>query len=473
MRIPVAVLLITISPILLIGQDKPAAKNRSVVFRNVTLIDMRTDQPKPKMTVSVSGNRIVGIGKNIKVPNNAEVIDARGKFLIPGLWDMHVHTVHPSYLNLFVANGVTGIRDMGGNAANTNDGCESISPLILMEWRNSIRSGNLIGPRMLISGPAVSNTGWPTSINVKTPGEAKLAVKRLKALGVDFVKVYEKIPLGTYVALASEAKAAGLTIAGHVPVDTVSLLDAAKAGQRSVEHIRDPLLMCFTKDRNELLQFFKQDNWSESDIEWGLKQFKDCPKAILAFRANDIWLVPTLTVEMAKTVVDDPQFVNDSRRKLLPASVQKGLKDFVEKKLSQPIAKRKSENLWWITQKRLVSRMHKEGMKFLAGTDAACEGGLPGFSLHDELRLLVESGFTRFEALQTVTINPAKFIGREKDLGTIEKGKLADFILLDADPLSDISNTRKIAAVVVNGRYLSREVLDEMLTEVEAQAKSQ
>ncbi len=473
MRKQAAVLLITILPILLIGQDKSASQNRSFVFRNVTLIDMRSDQPKPNMTVSISGDRIVQIGKNIKIPRNAEVVDASGKFLIPGLWDMHVHTVHPSYLSLFVANGITGIRDMGGNAADTNDGCESTSPLTLMAWRKLILSGDRLGPRMLVSGPAVSNTGWPTSINVKTPEEAKLAVNDLKARGVDFIKVYEKIPLDTYLAIAREARAEGLTIAGHVPVDTVTLLQAANAGHRSIEHVRDHLLMCFTKSRGELLQFFKQDNWSLSDIEWGLKQFKGCPKAISAFRLNNTWLVPTLTVERAKVAVEYSQFVNDKKRLLLPVSVQRGFKDYTTKKLAQSNADRKSENLWWITQKRLVSRMRTAGIKFLAGTDSACEGGLPGFSLHEELRLLVESGFSPLEALQTATINPAKFIRREKDLGTIEKGKLADFILLDANPLSDISNTKKIDGVVVNGRYLSRRVLDEMLSEVDAQAKLQ
>ena len=269
---------------------------------------MRNGQLIPNMSVSISGNRIVQIGKSIKIPPNAEIVDASGKFLIPGLWDMHVHTVHRSYLSLFVANGITGIRDMGGNAANTNDGCESISPLTLMAWRKLIVSGELLGPRMLISGPVVSNTGWPTSINVKTPEEAKRAVRDLKAGGVDFIKVYEKIPLNTYLALAREARAAGLTIAGHVPVDTVTLLQAAKAGHRSVEHVRDHLLMCFTGNRGELLQFFKQDNWSSSDIEWGLKQFNGCPKAISAFRLNNTWLVPTLTVERAKVAVEDPLF---------------------------------------------------------------------------------------------------------------------------------------------------------------------
>jgi len=466
-----ALLLIILLPTLLAAQVKQAREIRPVVFRNVTLIDMTSEQPKPNMTIVISGNRVAEIGKSVRIPRNAQIIDASGKFLIPGLWDMHVHTVHPSYLALFVANGVTGIRDMGGAAIDTNEGCESIAPKTLMTWRERIRSGNWIGPRMLISGPAVSNTGWATSLNIRTPDEAKNAVKTLQTLGVDFIKVYEKIPLAAYQTLARGAKAVGLPIAGHVPVETVSLVEAAQAGQRSVEHIRDPLLMCFTKNRNELLQFFKEDNWSETDIEWGLKQFEQCPKVIKAFQDNDTWLVPTLTVERAKIAVEDPKFVKDSRRKLLPKSVQQGFNNYVTKKLAQPAAKRKSERLWWISQKQLVTRMRAERSNFLAGTDSACEGGLPGFSLHEELKLLVEAGFTPLEALQTATINPAKYLNLTDSLGTIEKGKLADSVLLDANPLADISNTRKINAVIADGRYLSKETLEKMLADVETAVK--
>ena len=445
--------------------------NSSFAIRDVTVINMVGERPEPGMTVIVSANRISRIGKNVKIPSDAEIIDGGGKFLIPGLWDMHVHTVHHSYLDFFVANGVSGIRDMGGNAADANDGCESVSARTLLELRDQIESGSRIGPRMLISGPPASGTGWATSINVQTPEDAKNAVRTLKALRVDFIKVYEKIPLNAYLTLAREAKAEGLTIGGHVPLDTVSLSAAAKAGHRSVEHIRDHLLMCFTKNRDELLHFFKQDNWSATDIEWGLKRFDECGDAVKAFRENDTWLVPTLTVERAKVAVENPQFKRDSRRLLLPVSVQQGFRDYLTKKSVQSETERKSENLWWVTQQRLVSRMRLDGIKFLAGTDSACEGGLPGFSLHEELRLLAESGFTPLEALRTATVNPAKFIRREKDLGTIEQGKLADLVLLDGDPLADISNTRKINAVVVNGRLLRRQDLDRMLENVAEKAK--
>ncbi len=431
------------------------------------MIDVVSGRALPNQTVVISGNRINKIGKSIVIPAKAHMINGKGKFLLPGLWDMHVHTGDPSYLDMFIANGVTGVRDMGGNAADANTGCESISPRILISWRLQILAGRRVGPRMLISGPAVSNTGWRTSLNVSTPDAARKAIRTLKTLGVDFVKVYEKIPIDAYRTLLGEAKKHGFPVAGHVPADTVSLLEAANAGQRSIEHIRDPLLMCFTDNRDELLTFLKEDDWPQDDAQWGVKQFEQCPSVQRAFRKNRTWLVPTLTVEKAKVAVEDPLFVADPRRDLLPSIVRSGFGKYVAKKKAQSDAERKSEHLWWRTQQLLVARMHSEGIGILAGTDSACEGGLPGFSLHDELALLVASGLKPIEALRTATINPARYLRRQNELGTVQAGKLADLVLLDGNPLQDITNSKKIHAVFANGRYLSSESLRSLLRPAE------
>jgi hypothetical protein len=148
---------------------------------------------------------------------------------------------------------------------------------------------------------------------------------------------------------------------GHVPVETVSLIEAAEAGQRSIEHIRDPLLMCFTNDTEELLKFFRNDNWSKSDVEWGLNRFRECAKSIEALKRNNTWLVPTLTVERAKIAVYEQQFVNDPIRTMLPKSVQQGFLEYVSKKLALSSQNKKSDSLWWVSQMSLVRRMHAEG----------------------------------------------------------------------------------------------------------------
>ncbi|MEO6254856.1 MAG: amidohydrolase family protein [Ferruginibacter sp.] len=429
--------------------------SQDVLIRNINVINVMTGQIEYDKTILVSDKKIKQISSGPIQIKNTRTVNGKGKFLIPGLWDMHVHTVDSSYLELFIINGVTGIRDMGGAAVNSNNGCESIGYEKLMNWRKLINSGLLTGPRILISGPPVSNTGWATSINIQTPEDARNAVKKLKSLGVDFIKVYEKIPLDAYKALAKEAKVAGLSIAGHVPIETVSLIEAAEAGQRSIEHIRDPLLMCFTSNREELLHFFYEDNWSKSDIEWGLLQYDKCPGTIEALKKYKTWLVPTLTVEKAKVAISDPKFVNDERRRILPKSVQQGFEDYVAKKLSLSTVDKKSDSSWWLRQKLLVTRMHTEGIGFMAGTDCACEGGLPGNSLHNELRLFVEAGFSPLEALQTATINPAMYLKATDSLGIIKEGKNADLVILNQNPLLDIAATESIYAVIQNGQLIT------------------
>ena len=278
-----------------------------ILIQNVNIIDVESGGLLKERDVVITGTKISDISAHGKNKLSATTtINGEGKYLIPGLWDMHVHTVDSSHLKLFVINGVTGIRDMGGAATMNFNGCESIDYKILMEWRKRIESGSMIGPKMFISGPALSNTGWHTSLNIQTPQEAIIAVRKIKSYGVDFIKVYEKIPNKTYSALASEAKIWGLDFAGHVP-ETVSLIEASDAGQRSIEHIRDALLMCFTNNREELLDFFRKDNWSKQDRDWGLKQFEQCPEIIKSFRKNKTWLVPTLTVERSKVAVKNEQ----------------------------------------------------------------------------------------------------------------------------------------------------------------------
>ncbi len=442
-------LLLSFSHFKVISQD--------ILIRHINVIDVVNKNIQTNRTILISNGKIKKISSRSFKAGNARIINGKGKFLIPGLWDMHVHTADSAYLKLFIDNGVTGIRDMGGATLMANNGCESIVLEKLMAWRKLIQTGLLMGPRMFLSGPTVSNTGWPSSINISSPETARNAVRKLSRLGIDFIKVYEAIPLETYLTLAKEAKAAGLHIAGHVPVETVSLLEASNAGQHSIEHIRDALLMSFTTQREELLHFFKEDAWSQTDIEWGLKQFDETEKLIEAFKRNNTWLVPTLAVEWAKVAVRDSLYVNDARRHMLPETVRNAFESYVSKKRALPAKDRKSDSLWWDKQKRLVKRMHQAGIPFMAGTDCACEGGIPGYSLHKELQLFVEAGLTPFEALQTATINPVKFLSMTDSLGTVEQGKIADLVILESNPTLNISATQSIFAVIINGKLIPKE----------------
>jgi imidazolonepropionase-like amidohydrolase len=439
------------------AEDYPAR----TAFSNVNAVDLASGQILRNRRIVIAGDRVVAVQDASTPPQvGVDLVPADGKFMIPGLWDMHAHVVHESYLGLFVANGVTGVRDMGGGLDAPGDGCESVEPSVLRRWRSEAIAGKRLGPELLISGPAVSGTGWPTSIPARTPAEARAAVGALRRQGADFIKVYDRIPLAAYQVLVSEAKRSGLWFAGHV-LDNVGPLAAIQAGQRSIEHVRDAMLVCFTGSPDELERFFAEDRWGEADKQWGRTAHAACPNIIAALQAGDVWLTPTLVVEKSKVSVEDARHVSDERRRHLPQSVRRGYAAYVKAKLAQSPAERASERLWWRTQQRLAQRMNKFGVKLLAGTDSACEGGLPGFSLHDELEELVTAGLSPLEALRTATVEPARYFGRT-DEGRVLPGHRANLLLLDANPLDDIKNTQRISLVVLRGKVLRPQHLDRL-----------
>jgi amidohydrolase family protein len=469
-------LLLLALPALPVSQTSPQPQApRPLVFVHVTVLDMTGAAPRPDMAVMISGDRITGLAPSdgFRVPSDAQVIDAAGKFLIPGLWDMHVHWLHKDYVPLFIANGVTGIRIMWGDSMH-------------QQWRREIEQGTLRGPRMAISSPIVDGPTpiWPGSIPVKDAAEGRQLVIRMKQEGYDFIKVYSRIPREAYFAIADEAKKQGLPFAGHVP-DAVSVIEASDAGQKSIEHFTGVLTACST--REEELRKGREEAWSKGPSGQAvfnrasarplnrlvLDTFSpEKAKALFArFVQNHTWQCPTLVVQRNMAFIQDPAIRNDPRVKYMPPEIVSGwdptgdfrLKDRTEEDVQlQQAAYRKL--------KELIAPMRRAGVEFLAGTDVINPYCFPGFSLHDELALLVEAGLSPLEALQAATLNPARYLGKDKDLGTIEKGKLADLVLLDANPLDDINNTRKIDAVVFGGKLLPKVDLQKMLADLEAAA---
>jgi imidazolonepropionase-like amidohydrolase len=439
-----------------------------LVIEDVTVIDTTGGRALPHRTVVVR-NGIID-----QVAENADHSDARpagvhlggkGKFLIPGLWDMHVHMVFGDWfprgkevtLPLFIANGVTGVRDMGGELE------------VLQQWRKEIAAGILIGPRMVISGPMLDGPQprFPSSIAIATPEDGRRAVDDLKRRGADFIKLQSLIPREAVFAIAGEARKQKIPFVGHVP-DAVRASEATNAGQESFEH---------------LIGIFEGSSPLENEFLKGPKgpgkflSTYDSKRAATLFALlakSQTWQCPTLVWERGGNLIDETDFTHDSRAKYVPAY----WKDVTWKRFTgQIIHEFNTDDL--ATRRRFVEKelevvnaMHRAGIPFLAGTDTPPGVYIfPGFSLHEELQRFVAAGFTPLEGLQTATLNPAKFLGMENQLGTVEKGKLADLVLLDANPLDDIRNTQKIAAVIVNGRYLSRADLDNMLAGAEAAAK--
>ena len=436
------------------------------VLNNVTIVDVRTGTLQPEQTVVLQHKHIASVGpsKSAKYPRNAPSVNCRGLFLIPGLWDTHVHLVFGDWfpgpqgisLPLFVANGVTGVRDMGSELD------------IVQGWRREIEAGRLIGPRIYTSGPMLDGPKprFPSSLAIATPEDARRAVADLKRRGADFIKLQSLIPRDAVFAIAEEAKKQEIAFAGHVP-DAVRASEMSAAGMKSFEH-----LIGIFEGSSPAEDEFLKGNKTEGRF---LATYDSARAGSLAeiLAKNQTWQCPTLVWERGGNLVDVSDYSKDTRVKYVPASWKgRTWKRFTEEITqgygTDDLATRKK---FIDSELEVVGMLHKAGVPFLAGTDAPAGVHIfPGYSLHEELQRFVAAGFTPFEALQTATINPARFFGIEDQLGTVEKGKLADLILFSANPLEDIANTQRIAGVIVNGRYFCRAELDKMLDRVEAAA---
>ena len=465
----------------LTGALTPAQSGRSGVpslaLLHVTVIDGTGAPPKPDMTVIIAGYRIAEIAKSntISIPRSTRTIDATGSFLIPGLWDMHAHPDDPELwpvnpppkekeklLTLLIANGVTGIRDMGGDLK------------LLQEWRARVGNGTMVGPHIYACGPLLDGPKpmWPGSIAISTAEQGRQAVRDLKQKRADFVKVYSLLPREAYFAIADESKKVKLPFAGHVP-DSVTPEEASDAGQASEEHLLQIVEAC--SDREAIKK--KVDELREAGatpidrrrayIETMLATF-DAKKAealFAKFVKNNTWITPTVIVWQNNASFEDDSARYADRMKYLPRYIR----EYWDPKNNAHLKGRSPERL--VAEKLLVKKylevigaMQRAGVKLMTGSDFGANPLLfPGWGVHDEMALLVRAGLTPMEAIQAATRNPAIFLRLDKSVGTIEKNKLADMVLLGANPLEDINNTRKIAAVFFQGRMFDRPELNRML----------
>ena len=447
---------------------------QALVIRNVTIIDATGADPRPGMSIEIDNGQISAIKKSIKAKKGTEIVDGSGKFLIPGLWDMHVHLNEPEiFFPLLVANGITGVREM----------FTAIPMRTIREWRKRADLPRIYAPGFL-DGPMMLNNGPPPpgTFAVANPAQAQFAVRALAESGVDFLKVYNSIPRDAYFAIADEARAVGIPFAGHVP-EAVSTGEASDAGQLSEEHLINVLLDCSTNAdelRAARLATMTSDKitgearlralaWPETDGLFDTYSEEKAAELFAKFVRNGTWQTPTLVVLSGFVRARDDEFTHDLRRRFVPRQwtdswdprVTFYLRDLTPEDYD---ALHVQIMALLARYKKLVGDMRKAGVEFLAGTDASgWNPVLPGFGLHEELALLVESGLTPMEALQSATRNPARYFKKLGEMGTIEAKKAADLVLLNADPLEDIHNTQKIEAVVMRGRYYSRKDLDAML----------
>lgn len=448
----------------------------TIAITHATIIDATGAPPKPNSTILIDHEKISAIGpdSSLEIPSGARIIDAAGKFLIPGLADMHIHLMgagEPTgsrefILPLLIANGVTTVRDMGGDVAQ------------LKKLKKEIDSGDQLGPQIFFTGPYLDGNPpyFQPSIIVVTPAEADAAVRKLKSEGVDFIKVQSRLKPPAYFAIAEAARKENIRFVGHVP-DSISATQASDAGQASIEHLTGILLACSSREAELRQQQLDPPRHKETPRQTSLRQ-RAWQQALLntyspgkaqqlyaRFLANHTWQVPTLPllIELAfLTPATDRS--NDPNLKYIPQNLQKIWKQGRAESLAN-----KSPGDFLLRAKlveaslKAVGDMHAAGIPIMAGTDSTAPNLVPGFALHDSLADLVLAGLTPMQALQAATSRPAEFLNRSTEQGTIAPGQRADLLLLDANPLADIHNTQKIQAVFLKGKYLDRAALDDLL----------
>ncbi|MGK2935539.1 MAG: amidohydrolase family protein [Gemmatimonadaceae bacterium] len=480
------------------GRTVPQART-ALAITGVTVIDVETGARRPNQTVVTAGNRIAAIGSksSVKIPAGATVIDGRGKFLIPGLWDMHTHlnsgpldsaTTLPSY----VANGVTGIRELWGDAPGVM--ADSAAGITQLQWtqrlRRIIAEGRAVGPRIVIGSAPLDGPFGPDGFLhvVRTPDEATRIVDESAARGVDAIVIYRFLNPAAYAATAAAARRHGLPVAGGAPI-AGTFEEFAAAGHRSRDGYMEWELACSAVGdsvRAALRTKAARDaaipagDAAEDTVNTLFRMYRGahsrlfdtfdrprCERIARAVAQGDVWQTPRL-------VYGKPQASGGTSGATAAPYLPKGEREAWESRVAQVArdsAGRMSRSA--IREREIFRILHDAGIPLVVGTESYF--GSPatwGFSVHDELVELVAIGLTPAEALRAGTLEPARVMNATDSLGTLAPGKLADLVLLDADPLSDIRNTRRVHAVVLNGRLLDRAALDAILEDVRRVAEN-
>jgi hypothetical protein len=455
------------------------------VVSNVAIVDVVNDRIVPGRDVVVRNGRIDSIGASrLGVGQRGlAVVDGTGKFLIPGLWDMHVHSlkISPQYTHpLSIANGVTGVREMWG--------CPSLPDSFVAcgddieRWRAGLQDHSHLAPRYImrssfaINGEEGVPAAAPSFFRARNADEVKALVSHQAADGVDLLKVYTNVSVAAYEALTVEAARRGLRVAGHLPV-RVPLRIALASGQHSVEHPRIFLFECY----RGVAEFRALPNPMSAYTTDMRARFIDghdpgrCAELMAAMAASDTWWTPTLQVLRMSAQAGNREFREDPRLRYIPWIFSTGLwrwdADRAAAHARDASGREVDAELYRLAMDN-VRQAHDAGVRIVAGTDAGDTYVFPGFAIHDELVELVRAGLTPADALRSATIDAARFSGQARDYGSIEAGKVADMILLDANPLADIRGTREIAGLFFNGQYLDRSALDELLAFAEGEASS-
>ena len=432
---------------LLLATAAAAQAPSSLAITHVAVVHVENGMLLADRTVTMAGDRVQSVVPGTAaIPQGARVIDGQGKYLIPGLWDMHTHLSYArsSAFLALIANGVTYVRDVGSRLSEID------------EWRGEIAVGHLVGPLIVRAGPMLNGREFNRyQLAVTNAADARATVRALEKAGVDLIKVHRQTPREAYFAVAEEARRLSLPLAGHIPV-TVTPAEASNAGQTTIEHAETLFEGTFTAALNG-------ESLSEAISRW--RNSTAAQELFTTFVKNGTVVDPTLVTGRRAIAWLENQI--DPRDKYIAAS---GLRDPAVTALRQDAPKLLAERRPVIAElEAVVGQMHRAGVRLVTGTDLAFAILHPGFSVHDELQALVDVGLTPAQALRAATLNPAQLFPK-LDAGDVAAGKRANLVLLDGNPLEAIRNVGRIRAVVLAGRLYDRAALGRLLAEAVAQA---
>ncbi|MGH9841477.1 MAG: amidohydrolase family protein [Blastocatellia bacterium] len=451
MRMRLIVLTLCLAAAAVVGQDRPRAaleQAAGVVITGATLIDVRAGEVIKDSVIVIEGDRIKQVGKSgeVNIPSSARIIDARGKWIIPGLTDMHSHiSGTPGLpLGLYLANGVTTIRDPGGNLT------------LLRLLREQLDSGKVVGPRLFFAGPILDGNPpvWPAgSILADSPARAESAVNFLIDQGVDCIKVYNNISEPVLKAIIRTAHQREIPVVGHVP-RSITMTRAVELGMDCLEHIRitgREMLPLEEANKIDFLPLGRRETllWQRFDLASA-----EMKKLVALLVEKKVFLDPTLTIDEETFAGGYEANAKDPNNRFLPRAIFDAWVSRPRPEIYNiPSELREAALAGFKKRQQFVGMLSRGGVQVLAGTDGVGLGTLlPGFGLQHELELLAAAGLKPIDVLRAATITAARALKRERELGSIETGKFADLVILNADPLAEISNTRKIHLIMKGGQ---------------------
>jgi imidazolonepropionase-like amidohydrolase len=472
---PVAFL---ISLLFLIGCQPPGEVfEGALCIQNITTVDPN-DGPREGQTVIIKDGKILRISPTaeLRLSDKNQIIDGTDKYLIPGLWDAHVHFAYmdylaPSMFDLFLLYGITSVRDTGGEI------------MFVKKWKDAALANPTDAPRVMIAGPLLD--GMPNVYDGSDPGHPPLSigsgsvealeklVHRLDSIGVDFLKAYEMLTPEQFYKLMEMAKRLGYKVTGHVPL-SMDVIGASNAGLNSMEHMRNLEISCASNAEELLIQrhamLKKGKNLPGGDLrssihaaqrEVAVKNYDENKgnEILQVLLKNQTWQIPTLALNTGQTRMPYGRPEWQESFTYLPDTVEAKWKKLTSAVDPGEVAGFRKQYSDWMLM--MAGKVHKTGIPMMAGTDTPIGFLTPGLSLHEELVVMTEAGISPSDALKAATVNPAKYFNLENELGSIKETYWADLLILDANPLEDIRNTQKIFGVIKQGRYYNQELLAE------------